>query len=141
MEAAAANAGIQHRVIFHGWLSAEQRDELILRCGVTIMCSKWDEAFGRIGPESFALGTPVVAYDVGGVSEWCQPPAGRLVACGDTAGAAIAVDRFLSDRETWNEASNAARRFAAAFTDDAYGAQWIAYIKELLGARPAAGNR
>ncbi|MEN3951648.1 glycosyltransferase [Iodidimonas sp. SYSU 1G8] len=141
MEAAAAKAGIQQRVIFHGWMGAEQRDALILRCGVTIMCSKWDEAFGRIGPESFALGTPVVAYDVGGVSEWCKTPAGRLVACGDTADAAMAVDRFLSDREIWNEASNAARRFAAAFTDDAYAAQWIAYIKELLGARREAASR
>jgi glycosyltransferase involved in cell wall biosynthesis len=51
--------------------------------GAVVMPSRWDEAFGMVGIEAFAQGTPVLAYNVGGIAEWCTPDAGYLVPCGN----------------------------------------------------------
>ncbi|MER8785435.1 glycosyltransferase [Mesorhizobium sp. M1006] len=128
----AASQGVLDRVVFHGWISVQDRDKLLDKCAATLMCSKWDEAFGRIGPESFALGTPVVAYDVGGVSEWCRSPAGTLVSCGDIEGAAQAVDRLLLNEAEWSAASEASYKTSERFSKRIYGERWLKYIEKIL---------
>src|SRR5262249_12869978 len=77
--------GLHSRVTFLGWLDGPARDRALASAGVLLMPSLWDEAFGMAGIESMSLGTPVVAYDVGGVAEWCRGQAGVLVPCGDIA--------------------------------------------------------
>jgi glycosyltransferase involved in cell wall biosynthesis len=49
------------------------------------MPSRWQEPFGIVGPEALAAGTPVVAWDSGGIREWHQ---GELVPWGDVVGLA-----------------------------------------------------
>jgi glycosyltransferase involved in cell wall biosynthesis len=102
--------GLDGRVNFHGWVDAVTHDSWVGSAGAVLIPSLCDEAFGMVGPEAFAMGTPVVAYDVGGISEWCREGAGILVACGDVAQAAAAVLRLTQDRGTWDVWSAAALR-------------------------------
>jgi len=97
------------RVRFHGWVAPKTRDKWLASAGVLLLPSLWDEAFGMAGIEALAQGTPVVAYDVGGVSEWCRDGAGVLVGCGDIRRAAAAVDQLTADPVRWAVHSRAAR--------------------------------
>jgi glycosyltransferase involved in cell wall biosynthesis len=104
--------GVTDRVIFHGWVDRERRDQVFASSGVLLMPSLWDEAFGMVGIEAFAQGTPAVAYDVGGISEWCKPAAGILVKCGDLKEFATAVKIITRDGEKWRQFSIAAKAIA-----------------------------
>jgi glycosyltransferase involved in cell wall biosynthesis len=65
-----------------------------------------------VGIEAFAKGTPVVAYDVGGISEWCKPTAGILVKCGDLDGFAEAIGIITANYDQWRRFSVAAESIA-----------------------------
>lgn len=132
----AREEGLEGRVTFHGWLSEDERNALVSSVHVVLVCSLWDEAFGRIGPESFAVGTPVVAYDAGGISEWCRPPAGRLVPVSDVPAAAAAVGQLLDDETAWQEASSAAVAQAAEFSNENFADRWIDYLTKTLDCHP-----
>lgn len=104
---------IESRVQFHGWVDPQRRNELMASAGVLIMPSLWDEAFGMVGIEAFTQGTPAVAYNVGGISEWCLPGAGELVNCGDVLGAVQAIKKITADPEHWESYSKVAQSIAA----------------------------
>jgi len=108
----ASTLRIAERVRFHGWLAPAARDRVLASAGALLIPSLWDEAFGMAGIEALAQGTPVVAYDVGGISEWCRDGAGVLVPCGHITRAAAAVLAMTEDLARWELHSRAARRMA-----------------------------
>lgn len=75
------------------------------------MPSLWAEPFGLVGIEAFARGRPVVAYDVGAISEWLRSGLGLLVRRADHRALGAAI-RALLERDAWDEIS--ARAFAAS---------------------------
>lgn len=105
LEALCATLGINDRVVFHGWVNQRTRDQVFASCGALLMPSLWAEAFGMVGIEAFNQGTPVIAYEVGGVAEWCREPAGWLVPCGDIAAAAAMVISVTEDESFWKTCS------------------------------------
>jgi phenylacetate-CoA ligase len=69
-----------------------------LVAGATIMAHpSSEEALGTAVLEAMALGTPVVATDVGGVSELLEGGAGVLVPPGEPAALATAIEALLRD--------------------------------------------
>jgi len=104
----AEELGLRSRVTFSGWVDGPARDRALGSSGVLLMPSLCDEAFGMAGIEAMSLGTPVVAYNVGGVAEWCHGDGGVLVRCGDMAGAAMAVRELTGNADRWAEHSRAA---------------------------------
>jgi glycosyltransferase involved in cell wall biosynthesis len=97
------------RVKFRGWVDSVTRDRVLASAGALLMPSLCAEAFGMAGLEALAQGTPVVAYDVGGISEWCRGQAGILVQCGDVRRAAMAVRELTQDSVAWANHSRAAK--------------------------------
>src|SRR5262249_807224 len=89
-----------------------RRDLLLSSAGALLMPSLYAEAFGMAGIEALAQGTPGVAYDVGGISEWCHAGAGGLVPFGDIWQAARAVRGLTEDAVSWAKHSRAASRVA-----------------------------
>ena len=63
---------IDSKVKFVGWADREHRDELLEECIFVVMPSLWPECFGIVGIEAMAFGKPVIAYNVGGVSDWLK---------------------------------------------------------------------
>lgn len=91
--------GIADKVEFTGW----QNDisEFWNKADIAVFPSRWQEPFGLTGIEAFAHKLPVVAFDVGGVSEWLHhsknglivPPKDVLTMCAE-------LDFLLSSHET-----------------------------------------
>lgn len=82
-------------------------DDLVALFGssaATLVTPVWDEPYGLVAAESLACGTPVVAFDRGGLREFVTPDVGRLVPGGDVAGAAAAVPEAVAlDRTACRE--------------------------------------
>ena len=53
-----------------GWLDRRRLSAAYRRAAVLVMPSRWQEPFGIVGLEALTLGTPVAAWDSGGVREW-----------------------------------------------------------------------
>jgi glycosyltransferase involved in cell wall biosynthesis len=66
----AKSYGIEQRVTFRGWVNPTELQKLIMSCEVAAAPSLLPEAFGRVGPEAFVHGKPVVAYASGGICDW-----------------------------------------------------------------------
>ena len=62
-----------------GWVSHDRLGALYRRAAAVVMPSRWQEPFGIVGLEAMTMGTPVVAWDSGGVCDWHPDP----VAWGD----------------------------------------------------------
>ena len=60
--------GIKKHVTFTGWI--DNVNDYYNKCDVVCVPVRWQEPFGMIGPEAFSHGKPVIAFDIGGVSEW-----------------------------------------------------------------------
>ena len=60
-----------------GWLDRRRLSAAYRRAAVLVMPSRWQEPFGIGGLEALTLGTPVAAWDSGGVREW--HPGGELL--------------------------------------------------------------
>ena len=73
-----------------GWLDRRRLSAAYRRAAVLVMPSRWQEPFGLVGLEALTLGTPVAAWDSGGVREW-HPGAELLVPWGDVDGLAGAL--------------------------------------------------
>jgi glycosyltransferase involved in cell wall biosynthesis len=142
LENLARDLGISDRVAFHGWVAPGERDRVLASCGALLLPSLWDEAFGMAGIEAFQQGTPVVAYDVGGISEWCLPGAGILVPCGDLEAAAAAVQVVTGKAERWSLFSETARLAVQKdFTFAGFYRRTVESIEVARGTAVPTGDR
>lgn len=63
-----------------GWVAHERMPALYRSAAAVLLPSRWQEPFGLAGLEAQSLGTPVIAWESGGVPEWHE---GARVAWGD----------------------------------------------------------
>jgi len=85
---------LQEDVIFLGHQTAEQMVTLYNMAEVTVLASRTDW-FPLVVIESLACGTPVIASEVGGLSQLVTPNIGRLFSTGDYATLAAYVTDFI----------------------------------------------
>ena len=123
--------GLDARVELAGSLGEAKLAERRRASGLLLMPALCAEAFGMSGPEALCSGTPVVAYDVGGVSSWCGGEAAVTVPIGDRAEAASAVIRMTSETARWRELCQVASDYGAArFSADHWRAAFYALLEE-----------
>ena len=91
--------GLQDRVKFLGFVPQEQLQEFYKECSVVAISSLWPEPFATIGMEVMRYGLPVVAFDVGGITDWLvDGQNGYLVTAGDCTAYAERLERLLRDK-------------------------------------------
>jgi L-malate glycosyltransferase len=109
IEQQAQALGLGAQVCFLG----DRRDmpSVLAAMDVAVLTSD-SESLSNVILEAMAAGLPVVAYDVGGNAELVNEQRGVLVAAGDEAGFAEAVERMLGDFRLRQRLGGDARRFA-----------------------------
>ncbi len=88
------------RIEFVGWIGGQGRDVLLDDCDLLLVPSLWPEPFGLVGPEAGLHSVPVVAFAVGGITEWLFEGVNGCLAPGDpptAGGLAEAISRCLRD--------------------------------------------
>lgn len=112
----ADDLGLSNAVKFHGWANKATIDECLSRARVVAFPSIYPEAFGITGIEAMMRGKPVVAFDVGGVTDWLKnDETGYSVPVKDTDAFASALTKILSDPELENRFGRMARDNAKKF--------------------------
>lgn len=118
-EALARDLGLSDAVRFTGWLDQADLRHAFQSASVVVMPSLFPEPFGKTGVEALAQGRPVVAFDVGGISDWLRDGVdGFLVSPTDVDELTTTIQRVLTDRSLLLEMGRCAqdsvfRRFSA----------------------------
>ena len=63
---------LQDKVKFLGWVPNDDLHNFYLKTTLVIVPSIWAEPFSRVGMEAMGYARPVVAFDVGGNSDWLE---------------------------------------------------------------------
>lgn len=125
--------GIANRVSFHGHLPAADLAALYRRARVVVFPSMWPEPFGLVGIEAMRFACPVVAFDVGGVSDWLKDGInGRLVPWGDASAMTRAIQALIEDPEEAGRLGENGRLMSGkAFSFATYLSNLEAFLAEL----------
>lgn len=62
--------GLADRVTFHGWVAREEMGRFFRSARIVVVPSRWPEPFAMVGVEAMGHARAVVAFDVGGISDW-----------------------------------------------------------------------
>jgi N-acetyl-alpha-D-glucosaminyl L-malate synthase BshA len=132
----AEQEGVAQRVVF---LGKQESVAELLACADLALVPSENEAFGLVALEAMACGVPVIASDVGGVSEVVPDGvAGRLLPVGAIDEMADAGMQFLLDDARWKAASVAARSVAETFSSELVVSQYERHYQKVLDM-PARG--
>lgn len=135
----AAELGIAERVDFVGFqddIAAE-----LAQLTVAVHASTRAEPFGQVVVEAMACGVPVVAAAAGGPAETVTDGVdGLLVAPGDAAALASAIERILADPGFRTELAHAGRLSARRYRPESVAAQIEDVYREVLARRRRAGD-
>ncbi len=97
----ARTLGLSDVVDFVGWLSTQEIAAHLRAVSVSIVPSIWPEPFGIVGIEAMMCSKPVVAFDVGGISDWLKDGKnGYLVPVKNTILLAEKIEALLRDPQT-----------------------------------------
>jgi glycosyltransferase involved in cell wall biosynthesis len=98
LTALCSRLGLEDRVHFIDWVDHEKIGEFYARAKVVAAPSRWPEPFTLVGQEAMRYARPVVAFDVGGNSNWLNhEKTGLLIPEQDVVAYARALERVLTD--------------------------------------------
>lgn len=98
-EALCRRLGLADRVRFPGYVPQAQLAQFYREASLAVVSSVWPEPFGAAGLEAMRCGLPVVAFDVGGISEWLlDGENGLLVPWNNRDEFARGVETLLADK-------------------------------------------
>lgn len=80
-------------VTWVGALGSGELARLYTSCEVGVVSPEWDEPFGLVAAEMLASGTPVAAFDRGGLGEYLHRDVSALASPGNAVSLAIAIRR------------------------------------------------
>lgn len=105
LEAEIARRGLQDRVTLHGTLSVEEVRDMLRRMDIYVHAT-FGETMSNSIMQAMAVGLPVIASAVSGVTNMVTPDVGLLYPSGDVQSLQSAIAGLLDDRDD-------ARRLAA----------------------------
>jgi glycosyltransferase involved in cell wall biosynthesis len=122
LEQEAQTLGLGAHVAFLG----DRRDipAVLASMDVAVLTSD-SEGLSNVILEAMAAGLPVVAYDVGGNAELVNEQRGALVAAGDEAAFAAAVERILADCSSSSLSRQQMGRNARGFAEENFGLERV----------------
>jgi glycosyltransferase involved in cell wall biosynthesis len=139
LEAHVRREGLAGRVTFAGWIGSSEVARYMAQAAIVVVPSIWPEPFGMVGIEAMAYGRPVVAFDVGGISEWLVPgETGALVPPADVAGLRQSLAQLMDNQETAAQMGRKGRAVVEQrFTAEAYRDALLPVLSRARDARRA----
>jgi glycosyltransferase involved in cell wall biosynthesis len=132
LEKLAATLDIADRVRFLGFISAEEKRDLLRRSWASVFASP-KEGWGLTNLETQACGTPVIASNSPGLREsLIDGQTGILVPHGDTIALAQAMRKIADSPDLVETMGNAGRRFAGGYTWDRSASQTLEHLQEVV---------
>lgn len=113
----------------HGWQASAGITRLMREADLLAVPSLWPEPFGLVGIEAGCVGTPAVAYAVGGIPDWLIPGISGELAPAESLRPrplADAIARALQDAGHWQRLREGAWRQSGEFSRQRH-------IEELVG--------
>ncbi len=140
---AAADPADAERVELVGFQAGEDMRRYAERASLAIASSRWRENMPYSIVEAFALGTPVVGTDIGGIPELVmEGETGFVCEPGDAGSLSEAIIRGVAacaDREAYARMQNNCRNYVLARCDQsAYMDRLIALYQELIDTKRGA---
>ena len=133
LERLAASLDLRGRVAFLGFISEEQKLEL-LRGAWALAFASPKEGWGMTNLEAAACATPVIASDSPGLRESVvDGETGLLVPHGDVAAMSAAMERIANTPDLVRTMGARARRFAEGFTWDRATVETERHLREIAG--------
>ncbi|MBM4098066.1 MAG: glycosyltransferase family 4 protein [Planctomycetes bacterium] len=123
---------------FRGWLGPEPLRALMKQADLLAVPSLWPEPFGLVGIEAGCVGTPAVAYGVGGIPDWLIPGVSGEMAPGDDLRPeplAKAMVRALQDENHWQRLREGAWRQAGLFSRKSHLDRLLPILQEAADSR------
>jgi glycosyltransferase involved in cell wall biosynthesis len=132
LERLSRSLALDERVRFLGFVSAEEKRDLLRRAWAAVLASP-KEGWGITNLEAQACGTPVIASDSPGIREsLIDGETGELVPYGHTGALAAAMSRFAASPALVAERGSAGRRFAERFTWDKSADDTITHLEQVV---------
>jgi glycosyltransferase involved in cell wall biosynthesis len=133
--------GLTNVVDFPGWLSTRDIAAHLCAATVSTVPSIWPETFGIVGLEAMMCSKPVVAFDVGGISDWLKDgKTGYLVPVKDTTLFAQRLETLLRDPHTAANMGAEGRRYVmSTFTKEQHFERLLS-VFEKASVRTAHGQ-
>lgn len=133
LEARARTLGVESRIVWHGALPSHEVAPFYAQALATVMPSR-EEGLGLVAVESQLCGTPVIAYDSGGLPDVVDVQAGgTLVNTGDTAALARAIDAFAASPAHAAELGAAAwQRVRERFSPEHVAARYLEFYASAM---------
>lgn len=104
LRALASKLHLDDRINFVGWVPHHDLPRYYDEARVVAVPSCWPEPFGLTGQEAMRYARPVVAFNVGGIPDWCDDGVtGFTVPEQDVTAFAKALERLLTDFELAQE--------------------------------------
>ena len=124
LEELAESLGIASRVKFLGSMNPEEINKYRRVSTVVAVPSLWPDNFPMVGPEAMLVRKPVVAYNVGGISEWLSDgETGRLIPAKDVTAFASALEQIISDPAMAKQMGDRALEKASQWSPEKHGAR------------------
>jgi glycosyltransferase involved in cell wall biosynthesis len=93
-----AELNLEDRVQFSPPVPYSHLEQILRSASIVVVPSIAPEAFALVGIEAMACGRPVIAFDAGGIREWCiDGVTGIVVPRGDLIALARAIESLLDD--------------------------------------------
>lgn len=133
----AEELGIAGKLDFCGWQN--ELDALYREADLVVVPSRWQEPYGLVGLEAFAQRKAVLAFDVGGISQWLKHgKTGLLARAGDISGLARAITKLHKDPVLREKlAENAFSYLQQEHSFDKHLSSLMQPLEELI--KPASG--
>ena len=131
-----ATLGLQERVKFKQWVPNGEMKALYERASVIVVPSIYPDPFVLVGLEAMRYARPVVAFDVGGISEWLENGYnGFLCRHPDIADLAAKIDHLLSDKDLARQFGiNGKQKLNTTFNPEVITTAFIHCYEEVINA-------
>ena len=129
--------GLENRVAFLGKMAPAALSQRYQEAACLVLPSRSPETFGLVGVEAMSYATPVIATDVGGITQWLDDQVnGLLVPSGDVSALAIAIDRCVADPYYTSQlGQNAYESYESDFRPDQHIDSLVHLFHELSPSR------